>query len=155
MFICFGWLTLVIVACSSKERCASTSVDTNPGTTLRISTPKLTQTLSTIRDTKAAFSSSDRAAKSNAGASSSTLSLESSSSFFLLFLAEVRDLGVDVNSLWWAFPQATASSMSFSYSGRFAAWRINEGLVVASSGEYYAMSLKSPVSATTVVNSLS
>ena len=99
MFICFGWLTLVIVACSSKERCASTSVDTNPGTTLRISTPKLTQTLSTISDTKAAFSSSDRAAKSNAGASSSTLSLESSSSFFLLFLAEVRDLGVDVNSL--------------------------------------------------------
>jgi hypothetical protein len=46
-------------------------------------------------------------------------------------------------------PYATASSISFAYSGFFDAARMSEGLVVASCGLYLSMVAKSPESQTT------
>lgn len=74
----------------SKENLASTSVETLPGTMLRISLPNCTRRLSNVAST-------------------------CSSMLLPCF-----------------FPYATASSMSFAYSGFLDAARINEGLVVAS-----------------------
>src|ERR1700733_5984005 len=94
---------------TSKERWASTSVDTRPGIILRISIPKLTNNL-VIK------------------------------SFFWSANVGVFD-----------FAKFTASTIKDRYCEDSAAFRIKDGFVVASVGEYFLMASISPVSATTVV----
>lgn len=99
---------LLTEAFVSKEKRASTSVETLPGTMFRISLPNWTRRLSSVASTWSSMLSP-------------------------CFL-----------------PQATAASISFSYSGFLEAARISEGLVVASWGLYLSMVAKSPESQTTV-----
>lgn len=103
--MCSAFFTLPSL---SKEKRASTSVETLPGTIFRISLPNWTSRLSMAESTW-----------------SST-------------------------SLPCFLPYATASSMSFAYSGFLEAWRMRDGLVVASCGLYLSMVAKSPLSQTTV-----
>ncbi len=98
---------LATVASVSNDSAASISVDTRPGTNLRISTPKAINRLSMMP------------------------SIDASGALAMAF------------------------SSSGRYSGFCTAFRISDGLVVASCGVYALIDWKSPVSATTVVNCLS
>ena len=102
---------LVMEAWQSKDSRASTSVDTLPGMTFRISVPNATARLS-----------------------------------------------MPMASCYWLLPvpifAITASTIDL-YPGICAAFRSSDGLVVASSGAYWLIASKSPVSATTVVICLS
>ena len=111
----------------SKEKRASTSVETFPGTICRISFPNSTSRRSSV---ESIFSSKSLPCV-----------------FHCQYVQGVRNL----STLTWSLPYSTAMSISLAYSGFLDAARMREGFVVASCGLYFPMVAKSPESQTTVV----
>lgn len=110
-----------IEALVSKEKRASTSVDTLPGMIWRISLPNSTSRRSRVASTFSSrslpcMSSKPEEAKANI------------------------DCSLDL--LTCCLPYSTAMSWSFAYCSFFDAARINDGLVVASWGSYLLMAVR-------------
>ncbi len=105
----------------SKEKRASTSVETLPGTICRISLPNSTKRRSRVAST--------------------------CSSIVLPWKPACQSCSSVRNSPLTCFlPYSTAGSISLAYSGFLEAARMRDGLVVASCGLYFSMVWKSPES---------